>query len=234
MEQQFKKIPSDNSLIETYSELPSQNLELQALYFELNKQVLNMVNDLEETFLVKIDKLEALIGIVQDDYKTNTFENSQPNNVITIGNKLEFNESNSSYSTKITTIPLGSEYPNTFISNIVERGDLVMEDISAYEMIKTIITKLDDLRRETKEDMTNLKNELKTDINKADVKLENISNNTATMSIVLAKIEAVNSKESIDERIKSAKKHTTKITFISIVIVSVVVLIVDKLCIWLL
>lgn len=130
MEQQLKKSSSDNTLIKSYSELPSQNQELESLYFELNKRILNMINDLEEVHLVKTQKLEELIESIPDDYNANKFESSQPDKVIMIGNKLNFNELNSSYSTKITTIPLGAEYPNTFIAKNNERGELVMKDVS--------------------------------------------------------------------------------------------------------
>jgi len=201
MEQQLKKLTSDNSLIEKYSELPSQNSKLQDLYFDLNKRVLNMINDIGEKHLAKTQKLEELIEIVKTDIDVNKIENPQTNNVVMLGNKLNFNELNSSYSAEITTIPLGAEYSDTFISGNDERGEIVMkDDIPAIEIIQSINNKLDDMRKETKKDISDLKGELKTDINKTDIKMEKISENIATININLAKIATVNSIKNINKK----------------------------------
>lgn len=201
-QQQLKKLQNNNSLIESYNELPSQNPnELQDLYFDLNKKVLNMINDIEEKHLVKTQKLKELIEIIQDDYSANIAEKLQPNNMEMIGNKLIFNDHNSSYSTEITNIPLKFEDPNTFISKSDERGEFIMKDeVSIYELIKSINDNLDGLRQETKKDILDMKGELKSDISKMGTKMDKADENIVVIKRDLAVIAAVNSEKNINKK----------------------------------
>lgn len=129
-----------NNSTENYFQLPSQNSQVQDLYFQLNKQILDMVNSVELTEDVKIQQLKNIQEVVQSELaiRGNILQNTQYNSNITpfAYNKVRYHEEvEGAYAGKVISLSSSLKYSNSFIAyNDEKRGGIVMnsnnEDIT--------------------------------------------------------------------------------------------------------
>lgn len=130
MELSTTKRQSLNSSTKSYFKLPSENSQVQDLYFQLNKQILEMINSTELTDDSKVKPLKNIKETVQNEFSNSSYisRNLQYNNVRMLDySRLQYNEGVSMQDAKVIPLLSNFKYINSLVAyNADKRGDIAM------------------------------------------------------------------------------------------------------------
>lgn len=132
MEYSLSQKQSQNNLMGNYYRLPSGNSQVSDLYFQINKQLLDMVNTKDLADEVKMEQLKNIEAILQNDLIRSSYisGNDQYNSNVRPFDyrKVKYNDDTPSIdSTKVISLSDKFAYANSFISYIhEERGEDIM------------------------------------------------------------------------------------------------------------